>query len=138
MTEITLVVMAEMNNEKSKLTGTALEEMQPILIRTLYFITNQYRCISLIGPNCELTYISSSSYLGTIVWDENVTLAPYSEGDITIEITGPYAPYTFNYFINETTGYEAGSISDKFRIQFEFLSSLAGYNSGNCCLFYKI
>jgi hypothetical protein len=67
MTAILLVVMAEIKNAKSKLTGAALEEMQLTLIRTLYFITNQYRCISLIGPNCELTYISSSSHLGTIV-----------------------------------------------------------------------
>jgi hypothetical protein len=135
MTEILLVATAEMKNAKSKLTGNALEEMQLTLIRTLYFITNQYRCVSLVGPNCELTYISSSSHLGTIVCDENVTLAPYSEGDITIEITGPYAPYTFNFYINETTEYVAGSTSDKFRIQFEFLSSLAGYNLGNCCSF---
>lgn len=85
----------------------------------------------MIGPNCDLTYISSSSYLGTIACDENVTFAALNDADITIEIIGPYAPYVFNYFINETTGYEEGNTTDKFRIQFEFLSSLAGSNQGN-------
>ena len=92
--------------------------------------THPDTCISLIGPHSEFTYISSKSHLGSIAFTENVTLGELSEGDVTIIIKGPLSPYEFNYFINTSTGYTEGETVEKFRIQFEFLSSLAGYNKG--------
>ena len=53
--------------------------------------------ISLIGPEAEFTYISSSTHLGTIVFTENVTFGDIGEGDIGITIKGPLAPYKFKY-----------------------------------------
>lgn len=87
-------------------------------------------CKSLIGPECEFAYISSSSYLGTITWLENVTFAALNEGDIEITIEGPLSPYSFDFAINETTGWIEGDTNDKFKIQFTFKSSLSGYESG--------
>ena len=92
--------------------------------------SNPDRCISLIGPKCEFTYVSSTSYLGSIAFTENVTLGNLNDGDLEITISGPLSPYEFNYYLNESTGYTVGKVTDKFKIQFEFLSSLAGYNKG--------
>ena len=52
---------------------------------------------SLIGPEAEFTYISSSSYIATIVFTENVTFGEIGDEDIDITIKGPLAPYEFKY-----------------------------------------
>lgn len=85
---------------------------------------------SLVGPECEFAYLSSSSYLATVTWLENVTFSTLNEGDIEITIDGPMSPYSFDFVINETTGWVEGDINDKFKIQFTFKSSLSGYGSG--------
>jgi len=69
--------------------------------------------------------------MGHLACTENATFAELSEGDITVEITGPLAPYEFEFYINQTTGYVPGSIGYQFRIQFEFKSTLLGDNRGN-------
>lgn len=84
----------------------------------------------MIGPECEFSYISSSNYLGTIAFSEEVTFGALREGDISISIDGPLSPYSFEYTIDSTTGWEEGMTSDKFKIQFEFLTTLSGKNKG--------
>ena len=86
--------------------------------------------MSLVGPSAELTFISSSTYLASVAFSENVTFAAYSEGDISISIEGPLAPYKFNFTINSTTEYVTGQVKNRFKIQFEFLSNLAGEHQG--------
>ena len=59
--------------------------------------THPDSCISLIGPQAEFIYISKSSNLGTIVFNENVTFGKLEDGDIEIDIEGPLAPYEFEF-----------------------------------------
>ena len=84
------------------------------------------QCKSLIAPTWEFTSISSVTLWTSIHWSETVRLNEIEDGDITIEVTGPLSPYSFTYTIDETTGYEVGTTSDSFFIQFEFKTSLAG------------
>ncbi len=88
-------------------------------------------CISLIGPEIEFTYLNRKSYLGSMALTENVTFGEIAEGDISVEINGPLAPYEFTFLIDSSTGYIAGEVGDHIKIQFAFLSSLAGLNQGN-------
>ncbi|CAI2371721.1 unnamed protein product [Moneuplotes crassus] len=88
--------------------------------------TNPDTCFSLIGPTVEFTFINRNSYLGSFALIENVTFGDYSEGDISVSIDGPLSPYEFNFTMNDKTEYIAGQINSRFKIQFEFLSSLAG------------
>ena len=92
--------------------------------------TSKDICKYKIGPKWEFSTISSSSYLGTIALSENVTFNKYTEGDIIITISGPLSPYKFTYKIDNTTGFVDGQTGMKFRIQFNFQSSLAGSNKG--------
>ena len=43
----------------------------------------------------------------------------------------------FEYTIDNSTGFIEGEMSDKFRIQFSFLSTLAGKEKGNANLCNK-
>lgn len=95
-------------------------------------------CKSLIAPECEFSYLSSSTYLGTIPFSEPVIFGNITSSDITITIDGPLAPYSFDYTIDETTGFIEGETSDKFRIQFSFLSTLAGKEKGKLVCLIKI
>lgn len=60
---------------------------------------------------------------------EPVVFYEKTTDDISIEIDGPLSPYTFDYTIDNTTGYTVGSENDRFFIKFDFLSSLFGKNS---------
>ncbi|CAI2365637.1 unnamed protein product [Moneuplotes crassus] len=90
---------------------------------------NQYRpdlCASVIVPIAELASINQYSSLASVLLNEKVTFGEYNEGDISIDIEGPLAPYEFKFYINPATDYVPGEINIKFKIQFEFLSSLLG------------
>lgn len=84
----------------------------------------------MIGPEAEFSYLSSTTYLGTIALSETVVFGNITKSDVTIEITGPLSPYTFDYTIDNTTGFNTGELGDKFRIKFTFQSSLAGSYQG--------
>ena len=92
--------------------------------------TTKDTCKSTIGPSCEFSTISSSNHLGTIALSEQAVFGKYRTSDISITITGPLQPYDFKYTIDNSTGFIEGDVGNKFRIQFEFLSTLAGYNQG--------
>lgn len=77
-----------------------------------------------------MTFINRWNYLGNIAFTEEVRLGVYSEGDLEVEIEGPLAPYEFKFYVDESTGYEAGKIKENFKIRFEFLSSLLGDHQG--------
>ena len=93
--------------------------------------TTKDTCKSTIGPSSEFSTISSSNYLGTIALSKTVVFGKYTASDITITIDGPLRPYSFTSKIDSSTGFIEGSTGTKFKIQFEFLSSLAGSNQGN-------
>ena len=72
-----------------------------------------------------------------IVCDENVRFNTISDGDVTIEIDGPLSPYTFTFTIDNTTGFETGTIDDNFKIQMDFQSSLLGENQETITVFFN-
>ena len=86
--------------------------------------------INLIKPVWEFSYISSTSYLGSIAFSETVVFNELKTEDITISIDGPLSPYTFKYLIDNSTGFNTGETGTKFYIKFTFLSSLMGSYQG--------
>ena len=92
--------------------------------------TTEDTCKSIIGPEAELTNIDSKTYIATIAFTERVFLSTLGPNDITVEITGPYAPYEFDFVIDQTTGYIENTQLGKFGILLDFKSSLIGNNEG--------
>lgn len=90
--------------------------------------TTPDQCKSLIPPYCNLNSISEISIRAVVICSESVQLNQIQDGDITIEISGPLAPYQFSYAIDETTGYEVGDIVISYLIEFTFETSLYGDN----------
>jgi len=87
-------------------------------------------CISLIGPEWTLTYISSNNYIATLAFSESVTITDLMKEHIDISIEGPLAPYSFEFTIEYPPGYVEGQPIQKFMLKFDFQSSLSGKNSG--------
>ena len=66
----------------------------------------------------------------TISCSEEVTFVRLEPGDIKVSITGPLAPYDFEFTVNESTGFEVGKSSKTFEIHLTYKTSLAGGDKG--------
>ena len=68
--------------------------------------------------------------MGTIAFSETITFNELKSEDIQITIDGPLSPYTFEYLIDNSTGFVTGQKGNKFGIRFTFKSSLMGSYQG--------
>ena len=68
--------------------------------------------------------------MGTIAFSEIITFIELKSEDIQITIDGPLSPYTFEYLIDNSTGFVTGKKGNKFGIRFTFKSSLMGSYQG--------
>ena len=77
-----------------------------------------------------LSYSENLEFI-SISCTEPVKFNQIEPGDIQISISGPLAPYEFEFNVNTSTGFEIGKISETFGIHLNFKSSLYGNNQGN-------
>lgn len=90
--------------------------------------TTPDHCKSLIPPECTIALLNQLISRMTITCTETVVFGALSPGDISISISGPLSPYKFTYVLDETTGFIEGDESEKFYVQFTFLTSFIGGN----------
>lgn len=84
----------------------------------------------MVAPKAVFSTLEESTSLGSISFDQKVRLGSIEQGDIEIEIDGPFAPYSFSFEINNETGYVEGELTQTLKIKFSFTSSLVGGNQG--------